>query len=484
MKHREIYLAFLFIFIFVNSDSGFTVEKLSSIPAIESAKELSNAFVEVAKREKPAVVSITIERTLEGVTMFRGFDEDFFKGTPFEDFFKEFEAPRQKREYKPKARGSGSGVIIDERGYVLTNNHVISGADKIMVKLSDARELKAKVIGTDPKTDLALVKVEAKNLPVATLGDSDRLEVGEWVIAIGNPFGLEHTVTVGVVSAKGRSGLGTGTYEDFIQTDASINPGNSGGPLVNINGEVIGINTMIIGMGTGIGFAIPINTAKNIIDDLIKHGKVTRPWVGIGIQDLTPELKKHFKVSEKEGVIINQIYENSPAEKAGLKIGDIIQEIDGKKVSDAQSVVKEILKKRVGQKIKLGVVREGKFTEIDVVTKELPSKLAGLKEETEDSEEEKKPFLGLEVEELTPEFTRRYGMEYEEGVIIVGVESGSPVEEVGLRKGDIIKEINHRRIKNLEDYNRAISRSDIKEGVLLLVKRENQTFFVNIQVGE
>jgi len=481
MKAKILFLVLLFIF--VDSDFCVALERSSSISSIESAKELGNVFVEVAKREKPAVVSITIERTLEGVTIFRGFDEDFFKGTPFEDFFKDFEPPRHKREYKPKARGSGSGVIIDQRGYILTNNHVVSGADKIMVKLSDGREFKAKIIGTDTKTDLALIKIDAKDLPIATLGDSDKIEVGEWVIAIGNPFGLEHTVTVGVVSAKSRSGLGTGTYEDFIQTDTSINPGNSGGPLVNINGEVIGINTMIIGMGTGIGFAIPINMAKNIIEDLIKHGKVTRPWVGIGIQDLSPELRKHFKVGEEEGAIINQIYENSPAEKAGLKIGDVIQEVDGENVKDAQSLIKEILKKRIGQKVRLGIVREGRFIYIDVITKELPSRLAGVRGE-EREEEEAKPFLGLDVEELTPELARRYDMDYEEGVIIVDVESGSPVEEVGLRKGDIIKEINHRIIKNLEDYNKVIYRANIKEGILLLVKRQNQTFFVNIQVDE
>ncbi len=479
----SIAVCLTFFLIFIGSNFSFASDIPSSVSSIEAAKTLGNAFVEVAKREKPAVVSITIERTLEGVSAFGGFDEDFFKGTPFEDFFKDFQPRRHGKEYKPKQQGSGSGVIIDESGYVLTNNHVVSGADKITVKLSDGREFKAKRIGTDPKTDLALIKIDSKNLPVATLGDSDKIEVGEWVIAIGNPFGLEHTVTVGVVSAKSRSGLGTGTYEDFIQTDASINPGNSGGPLVNINGEVIGINTMIVGLGTGIGFAIPVNMAKNIIDDLIKHGKVTRPWVGIGIQDLTPELKKHFKIREEEGVIINQIYENSPAEKADIKIGDVIQEVDGKKVNDAQALVKEILKKHIGQKIRLGIVRGGKFINIDVETKEMPEKVSGIKEEGNE-EEEAKSLLGLEVEELTPEFSRRYGIKQESGVIIMGVESGSPAEEVGIKRGDIIKEINHKKINNITDYNKAAAKSSIKEGVLLLIKREDQTFFVNIQIGD
>jgi serine protease Do len=482
MRIRIVVYITLFL-VFIGCNFSFASDTPSSVSSIEAAKALGNAFVEVAKREKQAVVSITIERTLEGVSAFRSFDEDFFKGTPFEDFFKDFQPRRHGKEYKPKQQGSGSGVIIDESGYVLTNNHVVSGADKITVKLSDGREFKAKRIGTDPKTDLALIKIDSKNLPVATLGDSDKIEVGEWVIAIGNPFGLEHTVTVGVVSAKSRSGLGTGTYEDFIQTDASINPGNSGGPLVNINGEVIGINTMIVGLGTGIGFAIPINMAKNIIDDLIKHGKVTRPWVGIGIQDLTPELKKHFKISEEEGVIINQIYKNSPAEKADLKTGDVIQEVDGKKVNDAQSLVKEILKKHIGQKIRLGIAREGNFINIDVATKEMPAKVSGIKEEDKE-EEEAKSLLGLEVEGLTPEFARKYGIENEPGVIIMSVESGSPAEEVGIKRGDIIKEINHKKINNIADYNKAVDKSSIREGVLLLIKREDQTFFVNIQIGD
>ncbi|MFH0839230.1 MAG: DegQ family serine endoprotease [Candidatus Omnitrophota bacterium] len=474
----------IFLIIMCASSCAFALEAPSSVLSIEAAKELGNAFVEVAKREKLAVVSITIERTLENVSVFRGFDEDFFKGTPFEDFFKNAQPRRYRKEYKPKARGSGSGVIIDERGYILTNNHVVRGAEKITVKLGDGREFKAKIIGTDPKTDLALIKIEAKDLPVATLGDSDKLEVGQWVIAIGNPFGLEHTVTVGVVSAKSRSGLGTGTYEDFIQTDASINPGNSGGPLVNIDGEVIGINTMIIGMGTGIGFAIPVNMAKSIIDDLIQFGKVSRPWVGIGIQDVTPELKKHFGIKEQEGVLINQIYEDSPAAKAGLKIGDVIQQVDGIKVKDSQSLVKEILKKRIGKKIRLGIVKGGKFIEVNVEAQKMPDKISGLKEETEETKEDAVPVLGLEVEELTPEFAGRLGIEYEKGVIVVGVEQGSPAQQAGMIKGDIIKEINHGEISSIEDYNNAMSKSNAKEGLLLLIKRNNQSFFVNIQIDE
>ena len=318
-----------------------------------TAMDWRNGFVQVAKKVQPSVVSIRSERTVT-VSPGEGFGEDFFKGTPFEDFFKQHGGPPMKR----RQMGEGSGVIVDAKGYILTNYHVVLGADKLTVRLFDGKELKGTVQGTDPKTDLAVVHVEAEDLPAATLGDSDKLQVGEWAIAIGSPFGLEETVTVGVISAKGRTGLGTGTYEDFIQTDASINPGNSGGPLVNIDGEVIGINAMIIQPGQGIGFAIPINLAKTIMMELIKQGKIVRPWVGIGLQDLTPELRKSFNVEEKEGALISQVFEGSPAEKAGLKVGDIIVEIDSKKIKSSQDVVREVLKKQVGQKIEIAIIRE------------------------------------------------------------------------------------------------------------------------------
>ena len=283
---------------------GCAAGEKSSAP-VSTVKDLGRAFVEVAKKVQPSVVSIRAEKTVTSSSPMEGFGEDFFKGTPFEDFFKGRGAPPSKR----KQTAGGSGVVVDSKGYILTNNHVVAGADKITIHLFDGRELKGTVKGIDPKTDLAVVHVDAGDLPVAALGDSDKIEVGEWAIAIGSPFGLEKTVTVGVISAKGRSGLGTGTYEDFVQTDASINPGNSGGPLVNIDGEVVGINVMIIQPGQGIGFAIPINLAKTIMTALISQGKVVRPWMGIGLQDLTPELIASFKLEEKEGALIGQVYE-------------------------------------------------------------------------------------------------------------------------------------------------------------------------------
>ncbi len=434
------------------------------------AKDWRNGFVQVAKKVQPSVVSIRSERTVT-VSPGEGFGEDFFKGTPFEDFFKQHGGPPTKR----RQMGEGSGVIVDPKGYILTNYHVVAGADKLTVRLSDGREFKGVPKGTDPKTDLAVIHVEAKDLPVATLGDSDKIQVGGWAIAIGSPFGLEETVTVGVISAKGRTGLGTGTYEDFLQTDASINPGNSGGPLVNIEGEVIGINAMIISPGQGIGFAIPINLAKTIMAELIKTGKVIRPWVGIGLQDLTPELMKNFNVKEKEGALISQVYEVSPAEKAGLKTGDIIVQIDGKKIKDSQDVVREVLKRPVGQKILLEVIRDGKRVEISVTTAQMPS-MPGERKPAGPGKE----WFGLRVVTVTSDIAKQLGLTKAEGVVVEGVEMGSAAQSAGLRKGDVILEVNRQRIKDVNDYRSAMEKIKPDQGALLLVNREGSTFFVSL----
>ena len=441
-----------------------TAQKSTHLP---SGKDWRNGFVDVAKKVQPSVVSIRSERTVT-VPPEEGFGEDFFKGTPFEDFFKSHGGPPVKR----KQMGEGSGVIVDARGYILTNYHVVGDADKLTIRLFDGREMKGTVRGIDPKTDLAVVHVEAENLPVARLGDSDKLQVGAWAIAIGSPFGLEETVTVGVISAKGRTGFGTGTYEDFIQTDASINPGNSGGPLVNIEGEVVGINAMIIQPGQGIGFAIPINLAKTIMVELIKQGKVTRPWVGIGLQDLTPELAKFFNVKEKEGALINQVFAGSPAEEAGLRVGDIVVEIDGKKIKDSQDVVREVLKKQVGQKIQFVIIRDGKRVEVSITTGLMPS------------EPERKPpqptkeWFGLRVTAVTADIAKQLGLAKAAGVVIEGVEAGSVAQGAGLRKGDVILEVDRQRIENEDDYRKAMEKVKPGQPVLLLVNRGGSMFFV------
>ncbi|MBI3989597.1 MAG: Do family serine endopeptidase [candidate division NC10 bacterium] len=328
------------------------------------------AFVKVAEQVTPAVVNISTVSTRKGKppgNLFRPFGSDPF----FHDFFDRFFEGRPKGH---RQMSLGSGLIVDRAGYILTNNHVIKDADEITVKLANQQEYKGRVIGTDPKTDLAVIRIVVKeDLPVADLGDSDRLRVGEWAIAIGNPFGLDHTVTVGVISATGRSDVGIATYENFIQTDASINPGNSGGPLLNIKGEVIGINTAIVASGQGIGFAIPINMARKIVDDLVKKGKVTRGWLGVGIQPLTPELSHSFNLpSVSEGVLVNRIMPQSPAEAAGLREGDVITTLDGQKIIDPRQLQRMAADLSVGKVVEVQVLREGKPLQVRLRVGELP----------------------------------------------------------------------------------------------------------------
>jgi Do/DeqQ family serine protease len=466
------FLALLFgLFFCMDSDR---VNSLPKNDKLTTARSLGLAFVEVAKKVQPAVVNISTEKTVT-VKPWDRYGEDFFKGSPFEDFFKGFGfSPREKgKEYKHKQKSGGSGVIVDKEGYILTNNHVVEEADKIKVRLNDGREFTATLKGQDSRTDLAVLHIKAKDLPVATLGDSDKLEVGEWAIAIGSPFGLEHTVTVGVISAKGRSGLGTGTYEDFIQTDASINPGNSGGPLLNIDGEVIGINAMIIQPGTGIGFAIPINMAKQILNDLIKQGKVVRPWLGISVQDLSPEMAEQFQVKEKEGVLVAQVHQGTGAEKAGLVSGDIIKSVDDKAIKNVNELIKEIQKKKVGQKVKLSVVRDGKPMTIEITTTAMPDKPEAMKEK----EIEEK--LGARVQELTPQLVARYRIssEIKRGVVVISVEEGSPADELGLQEGDVILEINRKKIETIKDFEKGIKDISLEKGIVFRLHRRGNTFY-------
>jgi Do/DeqQ family serine protease len=468
-------LSFLFLlfglFFCMGKDKADSLPKNDKLTTVRS---LGQAFVEVAKKVQPSVVNVTTEKTITMKPWDR-FGEDFFKGSPFEDFFRGFGfSPREKgREYRHKQRSGGSGVIVDKEGYILTNNHVVEGADKVKIRLNDGREFTATVKGQDSRTDLAVLHIKAKDLPVATLGDSDKLEVGEWAIAIGSPFGLEHTVTVGVISAKGRSGLGTGTYEDFIQTDASINPGNSGGPLINIDGEVVGINAMIIQPGTGIGFAIPINMAKQILNDLIKQGKVVRPWLGISVQDLTSEIAEQFQVKEKEGVIVAQVHPGTGADKAGLTSGDIIKSVDDKAIKNTNELIKEIQKKKVGNKTKLNVVRDGKPISIEVTLTAMPDKLEALKER--ESEEK----LGVRVQELTPQLSARYRIssEIKRGVVVISVEEGSPADELGLQEGDVLLEINRKKIETIKDFEKAIKDINLEKGIVFRLHRRGNSFY-------
>jgi serine protease Do len=357
---------------------GATPASLTVVPAVSpgvrtgaaSTDTPENPFVRVAAQVTPSVVNISTVTTGKARTpseQFRPFGNDPY----FRDFFDRFFEGMPRRRQQSSL---GSGVIIDKSGLILTNNHVIKDADEITVKFSNNQELKGKVVGVDPKTDLAVIRVNAKEeLPVATLGDSDALRVGEWAIAIGNPFGLDHTLTVGVVSATGRSEVGIAAYENFIQTDASINPGNSGGPLLNIRGEVIGINTAIVASGQGIGFAIPVNMVRKVVDDLVKKGKVTRGWLGIGIQPLTPELAKNFGLQAEEGILINQVMPKSPAEAAGLKTGDLVQSVDGKSVKEPRQLQRIIAETDIGKTVEISILRGKEQRTVKVQIREMPA---------------------------------------------------------------------------------------------------------------
>ncbi len=437
------------------------------------------SFTDLAQKMKPSVINISSTKMVKHPG--GGFWGPFGPKSPFRDFFGDEFFERFFGENPPKEfpqNSLGSGFIIDEQGYILTNNHVIEKADKIKVRLSDEQEFDAEVVGRDPKTDIALIKIEpTKPLQAVTMGDSDKLQVGEWLIAIGNPFGLEHTVTAGIVSAKGRV-IGSGPYDDFIQTDASINPGNSGGPLINMRGEVVGISTAIIAGGQGIGFAIPINMVKEILPQLKEKGEVTRGWLGVMIQRVTPELAKQFGLEKSEGALVAQVMENSPAERAGVKREDIIIEFDDKKIHKMNELPKIVANTPVGKQVELRVVRQGKEKKLKIEVGELKEeKVAKAGEFTTEKE------LGLTVQDLTPEIAKHLGIPEKAGVLVSQVQVGTPAHEAGIRRGDIIREIDRQPIEDLTGYRRQIDKSKGKKEILMLVQREENTFFVVLERG-
>ena len=375
-------------------------------------------------------------------------------------------------------RGWGSGFIFSDEGYILTNHHVVGDADKINVQLSDGREYDAKIVGSDPRSDVAIIKIEeAKDLPVLPLGDSDSLEVGEWVMAVGNPFDLSHTLTVGVVSAKGRTSVGITDYEDFIQTDAAINPGNSGGPLINLKGEAVGINSAIFsksGGYMGIGFAIPINMVKEIKDQLITAGKVSRGYLGVAIQDITSELKETLDLKSAEGVLIADVSKDSPAEKAGLCRGDVVVEFDGQKVLNVGQFRNMVSLTPPGAEAKIVVIRDGKTTNLLV-------ELGSLEEGAQAGSVPKKELmdkLGFSVQDVTEDLAQQFGYSKKEGVLISQVQPGSLAYLAGLRAGMIVLEVNRSSVNNSEEFYRALTESTKTEKALLLVKDNQYSKYV------
>jgi serine protease Do len=466
-------------------------EVRAAAPAAEAPAaaldQFSAAFRAVARQAGPSVVAIATTQSVEVPAIPFGFGDDFLRrffgiepepgpeaapgpGEP---------SPRRTPGRRIPRQGLGSGIIVSKDGYILTNNHVVTGAEEIKVVLADGTDYKGKTIGTDPPTDVALVKIEAKDLPVAALGDSDKVEVGDWVLAIGAPMGLQKTVTAGIISAKGRASVGIADYEDFIQTDAAINPGNSGGPLVNMRGEVIGLNTAIAsrtGGYMGIGFAVPVNMAREVMQRLKDKGEVVRGWLGVGIQNVTKEMAESMKLPSDKGVLVNQVFEDGPAAKAGLEAGDVIVEYDGKPVKDVLELRTQVAWATPGKSVPVTIVRDGKKKTLSVVVarrSEAPQ-VAAIEPGKPHTFEE----LGLEVGPVTPEAAQRYGYEPGQGVLITGVEPGSLAADANLEAGMLILRVAGRKVTSVGEFREAVKGADLAKGVPLLVRAAKSQMFV------
>jgi serine protease Do len=436
--------------------------------------DVPGSFAELADKVGHVAVNISSTKVVKPMSRFFQFPgrelRDFFG----EDFFKRFfgEIPQEQM----RQRSLGSGVVVSKDGYILTNNHVVAEAEEIVVTFTEKEQYEAKIIGRDTKTDIALIKIEVnKSIPAAKLGDSDALRVGDWVVAIGNPFGLGNTVTAGIVSAKGRT-IGAGPYDDFIQTDASINPGNSGGPLFNLDGEVVGINTAIFsqtGGNIGIGFAIPINMAKSVMFQLKEKGKVTRGWLGVTIQNVTPEIKEKFDLTKAEGALVAEVAKDSPAEKGGLQRGDVIIRFADKKVTEMSALPPIVAQTPVGEEVEIVAIRQGKEKRFTVVIAELEeeAQAASFAPETEKA-------FGFSVQELTPELAEALSLQGEKGVVVSGIRRGSSADEAGLERGDLIQEIEGEPVENMDDYKKIMEKAASKKQILMVVRHLGHTRYV------
>ncbi len=452
---------------------------------IRALQRASKARAAIVKRISPAVVHIRVEKTIKGSGGQAPLG-DFFD----DEFFRRFFQPRMPKEFKQ--RGLGSGSIVDKRGYILTNNHVVVEADKIIVKLPDGRQFDAKLVGADPATDLAVIKIDGKNLPFAKLGNSDNLDVGESVIAIGNPFGLEQTITAGIVSAKGRSSVGLTDYEDFIQTDASINPGNSGGPLVNLNGEVVGVNTAIFsrsGGNQGIGFAIPINMARSVMVALIDTGKVTRGFLGVVIQDVNRELAEAMGIKAKSGVLISSVGTNTPAGKAGIRRGDVITKFNRKRVSTSNELRNAVAAIKPGASVPVNLIRKHKQMKLMVKIGEQPDNMRAAisgqrapgKGKGGESRSAPEKELGLVLKPLTRELAQQLGYEGLSGVLIAEVVPNSPAAEANLRPRALILEVDRKPVRDIREFRAAYSKARKGKNVLFLLQLGQFTQYVPVK---
>lgn len=472
MVIRKITSSFLFLCIL-----SLTVFFGASSAQASIVLDEPNLVADIAEQVSPSVVYIDTVRyaTTRFQSPFRPFFDD-----PF--FRRFFDFPEDQPPQRIPQRGVGSGFIFGEDGYIVTNHHVVQNAEEINVTLLDGREYIGRVIGADPLTDLAVVKIESDEaLPTVILGDSDVARVGEWVIAIGNPYGLSNTVTVGVLSAKGRPITAGDTgreYENFLQTDAAINPGNSGGPLLNLQGEVIGINTAIIPFAQGLGFAIPINLATELLDDLIEHGRVVRAWLGVYIQDVTQEIARQFGLEEAQGALVAEVNPGSPAERSGIQRGDIILRVEEVLIEDVRSLQRTIRAFKPGEQVTVEVWRDDTSVEIEAILEELDQEI--------DFPVEIDPMvdIGFEVSEITPELQEKYELDLNRGIVIVSVWPGGPADQVGLQPGDVILELNRREIQTLDEWRELVMNLVPGDTALLLINRYGRTYYVPVTVEE
>lgn len=450
---------------------------------ITAAQQLSNVFAAISEQVNPSVVTIFTETNIKAPSQM--FDQSPFEQFFGDDFFKRFfEMPAPRGNYKQQ--GLGSGVIVNENGTILTNNHVVDNADQIKVRLIDGREFTAKVKGTDSQTDIAVITIEAKNLKPIKIGNSDNIRVGDWVLAIGSPLNpqLEHTVTAGIVSAKGRSGVGLSQYEDYIQTDAAINPGNSGGALVNLNGELIGINTAIAtqtGGFMGIGFAIPVNLAKKIMGDIVETGKVTRGWLGVYIQNITPDLAKALKLNVARGVIVSKVEENSPAAKAGIKEEDVILKLNGKDIDNTVELSTLVASTSPKSDIDLTILRNGKPMDVTVKLGELTANVQRRAEGGRSSYEN----IGLAVSNITPALIQKYDLPAKiTGVVVTQVDPNGTAAQFGIQEGDVIMKVNRENIRSVADFEKQISDTKPGDNILFYLRRGDGNLFLAFPMPE
>jgi len=437
-----------------------------------------NGFVPVVQKVQPAVVNIASSKVIRAPeNVAPNLEDPFFQQFFGQDFLRELRTPKERREHS-----LGSGAVVSANGYILTNYHVVNGASEIKATLSDNRELTATVVGTDSKSDLAVLKIDAKDLPVVIFGDSSKVRVGEFVVAVGNPFGVGQTVTMGIVSATSRGGLGIEDYEDFIQTDAAINPGNSGGPLVNASGNLIGINTAIIsgsGGNQGVGFSVPVNMARHVMDQIVKSGKVTRGWIGISIQPVDAAIAKSFGLTgQARGALISEVVPDSPAARAGLMSGDIVLQLNNEPIADSRALSLRISDLSPGTNVSLQIWRNGKQSQANVTLGEQPAQTAAREKEQPGPNRSE---LGISVEPLTPQIASRLGLtQSTKGVVIDSVEPGSAAEEAGLQGGDVIREINHKPVSGTDDFESAVRQAK-DSSILLWIDRGGQDHYVVVE---